>query len=220
MTHHQHVPAMVLAGLGAYLPEEVVTNDDLSRVMDTSDEWISSRTGISQRRRAAEGQTSLHLAVEAGREALKHHGEGTAIDAVVVATSTPHRLCPATAPDVATALGAWPLEAWGGPFYAAVFGDPDDITGMQADIDQIARLGVMKDVDRGNLGVLAPGGDGVDVTSRFFAPASGIPEDPATGSWHCMVAAIMCARLKNRSIATRPIPAAAQRSASSWSATG
>ena len=90
--------------------------------------------------------------------------------------------------DVATALGAWPLEAWGGPFYAAVFGDPDDITGMQADIDQIARLGVMKDVDRGNLGVLAPGGDGVDVTSRFFAPA--------TGSWHCMVAAIMCARLK------------------------
>ena len=112
MTHHQHVPAMVLAGLGAYLPEEVVTNDDLSRVMDTSDEWISSRTGISQRRRAAEGQTSLHLAVEAGREALKHHGEGTAIDAFVVATSTPHRLCPATAPDVATALGLGHVPAF------------------------------------------------------------------------------------------------------------
>ena len=98
--------------------------------------------------------------------------------------------------DVAAALGAWPLEAWGGPFYAAVFADPEDIVSMQADIDLIGKLGVMKDVNRGNLGVLAADGDGVDVTSRFFAPASGIPEDPATGSWHCMVAAIMGPRLK------------------------
>ncbi len=99
-------PAMVLAGLGAYLPDQVVTNDDLSRVMDTSDEWISSRTGIRQRHKVAPGQTSLHLAVEAGREALKRTNDGeTGVDAVILATTTPDRPCPATAPDVAAALG-------------------------------------------------------------------------------------------------------------------
>lgn len=93
--------------------------------------------------------------------------------------------------DVAAALGAWPLEAWGGPFYGAVFGSPDDIIALQPDLALLKRLGVGGDWERGNFGCLAPGGEGVDVTSRFFAPGSGIPEDPATGSWHCMVAAIM-----------------------------
>lgn len=98
--------------------------------------------------------------------------------------------------DVAAALGAWPLEAWGGPFYACVFASADDIVQLQPDIDLIRMLGVMKDVDRGNLGCLAVEGEGIDVVSRFFAPASGIPEDPATGSWHCMVAAILGRRFK------------------------
>lgn len=98
--------------------------------------------------------------------------------------------------DVATALGAWPLEAWGGPFYGAVFASPEDITELQPDLDLLKRLGGGDGWDRGNFGCLASGGDGVDVTSRFFAPGSGIPEDPATGSWHCMVAAIMGPRLK------------------------
>nr|WP_300377870.1 PhzF family phenazine biosynthesis protein [Henriciella sp.] len=98
--------------------------------------------------------------------------------------------------DVATALGAWPLEAWGGPFYGAVFGHPDEIHALQPDLDLLKRLGGGNGWDRGNFGCLARGGNGVDVTSRFFAPGSGIPEDPATGSWHCMVAAIMGPRLK------------------------
>ena len=98
--------------------------------------------------------------------------------------------------DVATALGSWPLEAWGGPFYGAVFAGPDDITALQPDLGLLTRLGGGEGWDRGNFGCLAQGGDGVDVTSRFFAPGSGIPEDPATGSWHCMVAAIMGPRLK------------------------
>lgn len=105
-------PAMVLAGLGAYLPDEVVTNDDLAQVMDTSDEWISSRTGIRQRHRVAPGQTSLHLAIEAGRQALKHYGGGTDIDALVLATTTPDRMCPATGPDVASSLGLGPIPAF------------------------------------------------------------------------------------------------------------
>ncbi len=106
-------PAAVLAGLGAYLPEEVVTNDDLSKVMDTSDEWISTRTGIRERRRVAPGQSSMHLAVEAGRIALKRTNDGiTDVDAVVLATMTPDRQCPATAPDVAAALGLGPVMAF------------------------------------------------------------------------------------------------------------
>jgi PhzF family phenazine biosynthesis protein len=101
--------------------------------------------------------------------------------------------------DVAAALGAWPLEAWGGPFYAAVFATPEDIEELQPDFAVLRRLGVGGPDDnweRGNFGCVAPGGPGVDLTSRFFAPGSGIDEDPATGSWHCMVAAIMGPRLK------------------------
>ena len=106
-------PAMVLAGVGAYIPDRVVTNDDLSQVMDTSDEWIASRTGIRERRVAAPGQTSLHLAVEAGREALAATNDGvTGVDALVLATMTPDRLCPATAPDVAAALGLGHIPAF------------------------------------------------------------------------------------------------------------
>ena len=97
---------------------------------------------------------------------------------------------------IAGALGGWPLEAWGGPFYAAIFASPDDITALTPDIAALKSLGVSGSWERGNFGCLAIGGDdGVDVTSRFFAPGSGIAEDPATGSWHCMVAAIMGPRL-------------------------
>lgn len=106
-------PAMVLVGLGAHLPDRVVTNDELAAVMNTSDEWIASRTGIRQRRWAASGETSMHLAVEAGREALKATADGvTEVDAVVVATMTPDRQCPATAPEVAAALGLGPVPAF------------------------------------------------------------------------------------------------------------
>lgn len=104
---------MVLVGLGAHLPDRVVTNDDLSAVMDTSDAWITSRTGIRQRHWAAAGETSLHLAIEAGREALKATVDGvTDVDAVLVATMTPDRQCPATAPEVAAALGLGPIPAF------------------------------------------------------------------------------------------------------------
>lgn len=104
--------AAVVAGLGAWVPQGVVTNDDLARVLDTSDEWIRSRTGISRRHVIAPGQSTGDLAVEAGRRALEsaaaHGGEavgGRAADAVVLATSTPDRPCPATAPEVASRLG-------------------------------------------------------------------------------------------------------------------
>ena len=96
--------AAVLSGVGAHLPDKVVTNDDLSAVLDTSDEWIRTRTGIVQRHVALPSETSLHLGVEAGRVALKSSGSSD-VDAVVCATTTPHRMCPGTAPEIASRLG-------------------------------------------------------------------------------------------------------------------
>ena len=100
--------------------------------------------------------------------------------------------------DVVNALGARPREAWGGPFYCAIFDTPDEVRRLSPDLRALADLGVSGEWDRGNFGCLAPGGDnGADVTSRFFAPGSGIDEDPATGSWHCMLAAVMSPKLES-----------------------
>ncbi|MFF4406541.1 beta-ketoacyl-ACP synthase III [Streptomyces sp. NPDC001404] len=96
--------AAVVAGLGAWVPQTVVTNDELALRLDTSDEWIRSRTGIARRHVIAPGESTGDLAVEAGHRALKSAGTDTA-DLVVVATSTPDRPCPATAPEVASRLG-------------------------------------------------------------------------------------------------------------------
>lgn len=96
--------AAVVEAFGASVPERVVTNVDLARTLDTSDEWVRSRTGIDQRRVAERGTTTADLAVEAGARALKASGD-TSADAVVLATMTPDRPCPATAPEVAARLG-------------------------------------------------------------------------------------------------------------------
>ncbi|WP_243793858.1 beta-ketoacyl-ACP synthase III [Saccharopolyspora gloriosae] len=103
--------AAVLAGLGTYVPPRVVTNNDLSRAMDTSDEWIRSRTGITQRHWAEPGTATGDLAVEAGGRALKSAGSGD-VDLVVIATATPDHPCPATAPDVAHRLGLDSVAAY------------------------------------------------------------------------------------------------------------
>ena len=96
--------AAVLAGLGSWLPPRVVSNEEIAQRLDTSDEWIRSRTGIGERRIADPGTSTVDLAVEAGRRALASAGESGA-DAVILATSTADQLCPASAPQVATRLG-------------------------------------------------------------------------------------------------------------------
>lgn len=96
--------AAVLAGLGSWLPPRVVSNEEIAARLDTTDEWIRSRTGIAERRVADPGMSTVDLAVEAGRRALASAGESGA-DAVVLATSTADQLCPASAPQVATRLG-------------------------------------------------------------------------------------------------------------------
>ena len=96
-----------ITGIGAYAPERVVTNDDLSELMETSDEWIVERTGIRERRIAAENQALSDLALPAARDALEHAGVPAAeIDLIVVATVTPDMAFPSAGAIIADELGA------------------------------------------------------------------------------------------------------------------
>lgn len=92
-----------IAGVGSYLPDTIITNDDLASKMDTSDDWIRERTGIGQRH---VGGSTSELATEACRRAMKHADVGPDdIDQLLLATTSPDFICPGTAPAVADALG-------------------------------------------------------------------------------------------------------------------
>jgi 3-oxoacyl-[acyl-carrier-protein] synthase-3 len=96
----------VVTGVGGYLPDNVVTNDDLAKVVDTSDEWIIERTGIRQRHRAAPDQPVSDLATEAARRALAAAGKTPGdVDLIIVATTTPDLTFPAVATIVQRKLG-------------------------------------------------------------------------------------------------------------------
>ena len=96
----------VVIGCGCYLPSRVLSNSELSRMVDTSDEWIRQRTGIRQRHIAGEGETTAGMAIEAARAALASAGTAaSSIDLIVLATSTPDNTFPASAVSVQAALG-------------------------------------------------------------------------------------------------------------------
>jgi len=96
----------VITGCGAYLPERVLTNEDLARMVDTDDAWITERTGIKQRHIAAEGELASDMAVAAASQALERAGRRARdIDLIVLATSTPDNTFPATATTVQARLG-------------------------------------------------------------------------------------------------------------------
>ncbi|MFT3805335.1 beta-ketoacyl-ACP synthase III [Arenimonas sp.] len=96
-----------IAGTGSYLPEKVLTNADLEKMVDTSDEWIAARTGIRERRVAAEGQTTGDLAFEAAKRAMEAAGVDAAeIELIVVGTTTPDIIFPSTACLLQHRLGA------------------------------------------------------------------------------------------------------------------
>lgn len=102
-----------IIGVGAGLPDSVVTNNDLTRLVDTSDEWIKTRTGISERRIAKDTDTTSGLAIEAAKDALGYCGiESDTLDLIIVATSTPDDLYPSTACKVQGAIGATKAAAF------------------------------------------------------------------------------------------------------------
>ncbi|TWT20829.1 beta-ketoacyl-ACP synthase III [Luteimonas wenzhouensis] len=87
-----------IAGTGSYLPSKVLTNDDLAKIVDTSDEWIATRTGIRERHIAAEGETTVDLGLHAAQRALEAAGvEASQIDLIVFGTTTPDLVFPSSA---------------------------------------------------------------------------------------------------------------------------
>lgn len=98
--------ASVVRGVGGYLPKKILTNADLSKMVDTTDEWIAARTGISKRHIAADGETTSDMGAAAARKAMEAAGVGPDdIDLIIVATATPDYTFPATATVVQNKLG-------------------------------------------------------------------------------------------------------------------
>lgn len=133
------VTRSVVLGCGSYLPSRVLSNADLSRMVDTSDEWIIQRTGIRERRVAAEGETTSEMGLKAARAALGAAGvDAQSIDLIVLATSTPDNTFPASAVAIQAGLGitqgaAFDLQAVCSGF---VFG--------LATVDSLLRTGAFK----------------------------------------------------------------------------
>ncbi len=101
----------VITGCGSFAPTKTLTNDDLSHMVDTSDEWITTRTGIKVRHIASDKETTAQLATKAAKSALEHAGiEAKDLDLIIVATITPEMVFPSTACFVQKALGA--EKAW------------------------------------------------------------------------------------------------------------
>ncbi|MEW6729137.1 MAG: beta-ketoacyl-ACP synthase III [Pseudomonadota bacterium] len=96
-----------ITGTGGYLPEKILTNQDLERMVETTDEWIRERTGIEKRHIAAEHESTVDLAEQAARRALESAGiEGKDLDLIIVATTTPDRIFPSTACLLQDRIGA------------------------------------------------------------------------------------------------------------------
>lgn len=178
--------AAVVCGIGAWVPPHVVTNDDLARRLDTSDEWIRSRTGIRQRHVVPPGMSTADLAVEAGGRALKSAGLST-VDTVILATTTPDRPCPATAPEVASRLGLTGTAAFDvsavctGFLYALASGAGLLAAGVA---DRVLVIGaeafttLLDPTDRGTVAVF---GDGAGA----LVLRAGSPDEPgALGGFH------------------------------------
>ena len=106
-SHRQAPVRAVLAGIGAYLPQHVVSNDELAGRVETSDAWIRERTGIRQRHLASPDETCAAMAIAAARAALADAGaDASEVDAIILGTSTPDQVFPATAVRVQAEIGA------------------------------------------------------------------------------------------------------------------
>lgn len=109
----QPSPSVIISGTGAYIPENVVTNDDLAKIVNTTDEWIRTRSGICERRFAAKDETTSDMAAAAAVKAIEAAGiDRSDIDLVIVATMTPDMPFPSTACLVQSKLGLGNITAF------------------------------------------------------------------------------------------------------------
>ena len=100
-------PLVEIVGTGRYLPERILTNEDLEKLVETSDEWIRERTGIRERRIAREDEGAAEMGAEAARKAMEEAGvEAGEVDILILSTATPDRWLPSTACDLQALLGA------------------------------------------------------------------------------------------------------------------
>lgn len=122
MNSQNSTPVMAkISGVGHYVPEKVLTNSDLEKMMDTNDEWIVSRTGISERHIVSNGEATSHMGIHAIRELLDFTDTDPGeIDVIIVATVTPDRMFPATACLIQEEIGA--NNCWGFDLSAACSG--------------------------------------------------------------------------------------------------
>ena len=113
MTQTSATPRARIAGTGRFLPERVMTNEDMARVVETSDEWIRTRTGIRERRIAGETMGAAEMGAGAARAALEDAGmTADDVDLILVSTATPDRLLPSTGCDVQALIGAQRAAAY------------------------------------------------------------------------------------------------------------
>jgi 3-oxoacyl-[acyl-carrier-protein] synthase-3 len=180
----------VFAGVGAYLPEMVVGNDDLARTVDTSDAWIRERTGIRQRHIAQKHETCAFMATRAARAALADAGAGAGeVEAIIVATATPDEAFPATAVRVQAALGA---RGFGFDISAACSGFVYALSVADAmirarQVRNVLVIGaevysrIMNWQDRGTCVLF---GDGAAAVLLRGQPATGAPDEPGVLSTH------------------------------------
>jgi len=106
-------PSVHMAGLGACIPEKIVTNDDLAKIVDTNDEWIRSRSGIAERRVAGELESTSTMGADAARKAMADAGVSPdEIDLIIVGTMSPDMMFPSTACMIQAQLGLSPIAAF------------------------------------------------------------------------------------------------------------
>ena len=180
-----------VAGCGAYLPERIVTNDELARQLATSDDWIRQRTGIGERRIAAEGELTSDLAVTAARRALQRAGmSGGDLDLIVLATATPDHTFPATATKVQARLGmkrgvAFDIQAvCSGFIFALATADNAIRLGQARTALVIGAETFSRILDWQDRGTCVLFGDGAGALVLKAAPASGAAGERGVLSTH------------------------------------
>lgn len=181
----------VIAGVGSYLPSHVMSNADISKIVDTTDEWIVERTGIHNRHIAADGELTSHLALAAARNAIAHAGiDVQEIDTIILATTTPDQTFPATAATVQAELGlhhgaAFDIQAvCSGFVYALTIADTFIKTGQSKTVLVIGAETFSRLLDWTDRTTCVLFGDGAGAVVVTGAPGEGTNADQGVLTAH------------------------------------